>query len=131
MMLAILADCYTPLLAIVCLFLLRHKLNLYVGLSFVFAYSYVILFALIEYHFQWWNSAGGNFSSHTAVVMVMIFALLRSNIYQAMLCLNSVFAYAFLMTLLNYHSWFDVLSTMLVCVPCWWIFLPLSKHKYF
>ena len=126
---AILADAYTPLLAILCGFVLKRLFTLKRLFSIIAAFSYVILFASIEIHFGWWLAMNANFSSHTAIVMVMIFALLQARLKIGMLAFASVFAYAYLMTVLDYHSWFDILTTMLVCLPCWLFFVYLNKKK--
>ncbi|TEW44297.1 hypothetical protein [Psychromonas algicola] len=127
--LAILADTYTPLLAILCGFVLKPLFTLKRLFSFIVAFSYVILFAFIEIYFGWWLAMDANFSSHTAIVMVMIFALLQTQLNIGILALASVFAYGYLMTVLDYHSWFDILTTMLVCLPCWLFFAYLNKNK--
>ena len=121
--LAILADIYTPLLAILCGFVLKPLFTLKRLLSFVVAFLYITLFALIEFHFGWWLAMDANFSSHTAIVMVMIFALLQAQLKVGILAFVSVFVYGYLMTELDYHSWFDILTTILVCLPCWIFFI--------
>ena len=138
-MLAIIADSYTPLLALVCLVCLNNRFRtrqepfcrwiLSAVFPFVLAYVYVALFAFIEFYFGWWLAMEGNFSSHTSIVMILAFALLRLNIRVGVAALISVFAYGYLMTILNYHSWFDILSTMFVCLPCWWMLTSLRNKK--
>ena len=100
-MLAILADIYTPLLVSVCGFALKPLFTLKRLLSFVFAFLYITLFSIIEMHFGWWLIMEANFSSHTAFVMVFVFALLQSKIKTGAIAFATVFAYGYLMTILK------------------------------
>jgi len=138
-MLAIIADCYTPLLALFSLLYLKSRFDwkkqlaakgmLSIIFPFVIAYTYVTLFAFIEAYFGWWSVMGGNFSSHTAIVMILVFVLLRLDVIVGIISLISVLAYGYLMTVLNYHSWFDILTTMVACLPCWWMFVSFSLER--
>jgi len=121
-MLAILADLYTPLLAICWLFLIKPHWSKIYFIGFAFTLLYVSVFAWVEVSNGWWAAMDANFSSHTAVVMVFVLSLLKARLKAGIIAWLSVFPYAFLMTLLNYHSWFDVLTTMFVCLPCYWVF---------
>jgi len=125
--LAILADTYTPLLAIFCVFILKSQFTKMRLLSLAIAFIYVTFFAFVEFHFGWWLALDANFSSHTAIVMVMIFALLQARFKIGVVAFTSVFAYGYLMVMLDYHSWFDILTTILVCFPCWLLFSYLNK----
>lgn len=127
-MLAIVADAYTPLLALVSVGYLKTFINRTVIIRFMMAYAYVYTVAFVEFYFGWWAAMGADFSSHTAAVMVLVIALLRVNLSVAISAVLSVFIYAYIMTLLNYHSWFDVLTTMLVCLPCWCLFSSLKRQ---
>ena len=135
-MLIILADCYTPLLAIICAVYLKPELTAEFKKNlteqrliwaFLLAYCYVYLFASVESHFDWWLSMGGNFSSHTAAVVVLGIAILRVNSKAGIIAFISIIAYGYLMTILSYHSWFDVLSTLFICTPCWWVLSSLKR----
>jgi len=130
-MLPIIADLYTPLLAICCALLIKPYWTQKRALCFVFALLLVTLFARIEVFFGWWSSMNANFSSHTAVVMVLVLGLLRVRLKAGLMAWLSIFPYAFLMTLLDYHSWFDVFSTMLVCLPCYCLFPRLYPQSNF
>lgn len=130
-MLSIIADCYTPLLVFACALFLKPVINRVLFLSFVAAFAYVYLFAFIESYLGWWLSLGEDFSSHTAFVMVMVFALLSFNVKMGIYALISAFGYGLLMNTLNYHSWFDILTTMLVCSPCYVIFILAKKRMHY
>ncbi|MEL0630463.1 hypothetical protein [Psychromonas aquatilis] len=121
-MLAYIADLYTPILALFCLYYLRFKFNNRLAFLCFIAYCYVYGFAFIELYFGWWASMASDFSSHTASVMVIVCALLGCSYKVGAYALVSLFFYGALMNYLDYHSWFDILTTMLVCLPCLFIF---------
>jgi hypothetical protein len=125
-MLAIIADCYTPLLLLVAAIYLKPFTSWKLLLRFSLAYCYVTLLVFVEEYFGWWLSMQGNFSSHTAVALVLVIALLRMQLKVGVFTLVSLLAYGQLMAQLNYHTWFDILTTILVCLPCWWLF-PSKK----
>lgn len=126
-MLAIITDIYTPLLALFCVFYFKSKMNKPFVIAFVIAVAYVYLFAFIEHYFSWWLSMGEDFSSHTAIVMVMVFALLSAHLKIGIGAFISALGYGALMNTLNYHSWFDILTTMFVCLPCYFMFTVAKK----
>ena len=128
-MLAFLADCYSPLLALFCIYYLRHTANKKLLFAFVIAYFYIYFFAYIEGYFGWWEAMEANFSTHTAVVMVLVFALISVNIKVGIYAWLSLLLYGALMTTLSYHSWFDILTTMLVCLPCWSLFCIFNRAE--
>lgn len=128
-MLAIIADIYSPLLALFCVYYLRRLFNNKWAIAFVLAYLYVYGFAYIEFQFGWWASMESNFSAHTAAVMVLVLALLAVNYKVGSYAFITVLLYAQLMTILDYHSWFDVISTMVVCVPCWGLFSIINRQQ--
>ena len=126
-MLAIIADLYSPLLALFCVYYLRARMSKNLAFSFIVAYLAVYGFAFIEFHFGWWLAMGANFSSHTAVVMVIVCALLSFSFSVGFYAFISVFIYGWLMTALHYHSWFDIFSTMILCLPCWGLFFIAKR----
>tara|TARA_R110001592_G_scaffold337870_2_gene624674 strand:- start:754 stop:1161 length:408 start_codon:yes stop_codon:yes gene_type:complete len=121
-MLAVIADLYLPILGLFCVYYLRFQMGKKLALSFMLAYFYVYVFAYIEFYFSWWLSMGADFSSHTAAVMVMVFALLSVNYKVGVYAFISMLLYGLLMNVLHYHSWFDILTTIVVCLPCWGLF---------
>lgn len=121
-MLAFIADAYTPLLALSCAVILKPIYSKKLFIAFLVAYFYVYSFSFIEFYFSWWLAVGGDFSSHTAAVMVMVFALLSVNLLAGGAALMSMLIYGALMSHLHYHSWFDIVTTMVVCLPCWPLF---------
>lgn len=129
-MLAVIADLYSPILALFCVYYLREKMSKKLALSFILSYFYVYSFAYIELYFGWWLSMGANFSSHTVAVMVMIFALLSVNYKVGIYAFISMLLYGQVMNILHYHSWFDNLTTMIVCLPCWGLFSFINSTNY-
>jgi len=125
----IIADLYSPLLAMFCIYYLRFVMNKKYLLGLVLGYVYVYGFAFIEFQFGWWMSIGADFSSHTAAVMVMVTLLLAVNLKVGFYAFISLLIYAFLMVQLNYHSWFDIISTIIVCLPCWLLFTLVGSKE--
>lgn len=128
-MLTVLADIYTPFLALFCLYYLRFVFNNKLALRFLWAYIYVYTFAFIESYFGWWASMGADFSSHTASVAVIVCALLGARYKIGAYACISLFGYGMLMHHLHYHTWFDVLTTMLVCSPCFLLFKTFNYKQ--
>ena len=128
-MLVLIADFYSPILAIFCVYYLRTIMDKKLAVSFIFAYFYVYGFAYMEFYFGWWLSMEADFSSHTGAVMVIVFALLSVNLKVGFYAFISVLAYSLVMNLLHYHSWFDILTTIIVCLPCWGLFFAVNRKK--
>lgn len=128
-MLVLIADFYSPILAIFCVYYLRSIMGKKLAVSFILAYFYVYGFAYMEFNFGWWLSMGADFSSHTAAVVVMIFALLSTNLKVGFYAFISMLAYSLVMNLLHYHSWFDILTTIIVCLPCWALFIVVNRSS--
>ncbi|TEW54422.1 hypothetical protein E2R68_09110 [Psychromonas sp. RZ22] len=128
-MLITIANYYTPLLALFCVCFLNSKMNKQLGLSFLFAFFYIYSFAFIEARFSWWSSMGGDFSSHTAATMVMVCALLSFNYKVGLAAFISMLGYGWVMTMLSYHSWFDIFTTILACIPCIFLFFSMKDSK--
>ena len=126
-MLAIIADIYSPLLALFCVYYLKTIFDKKFAASFVIAYLYVYGFAYIEFQYGWWASIDGDFSSHTAAVFVMVAALLAVNYKVGAIAFLSLLVYGLLMTKLDYHSWFDIFTTLLICSPCWLLFAVVNR----
>jgi hypothetical protein len=122
-MLSIIADIYSPFLALFCVYYLKAIFDKRFAASFVIAYLYVYGFAYLEFQFGWWASVDANFSSHTAAVFVLVAALLAVNYKVGAAAFLSMFVYGALMVTLDYHSWFDILSTIFVCIPCYLLFV--------
>lgn len=126
-MLSIIADLYSPLLALCGIYYLRFAMIKSFTIAFAAGYLYAYGFAFIEQYFGWWQSMEANFSSHTVAVVVIVFALLSVNIKVGCYAFVSMLAYGFVMTQLDYHSWFDILTTIIVCLPCWLLFFVVNR----
>ena len=126
-MLSIIADLYSPLLALCGIYYLRFAMTKSFTIAFAAGYLYAYGFAFIEQYFGWWQSMEANFSSHTVAVAVIVFALLSVNVKVGGYAFVSMLAYGFVMTQLDYHSWFDILTTIIVCLPCWLLFFVVNR----
>jgi hypothetical protein len=120
-LLALLADLYTPLQAVVLLWLgwrlfddsdTRQQLKQVGGwLLLSILISYLLMFA--DNHWQWWPRLALDYSTHTAVAFSLQLAIHCLFQKQRVVSWLAYLAYLYLMWLLNYHSVMDMLTTML------------------
>ncbi|MFG1490707.1 hypothetical protein ABMA58_15765 [Oceanospirillum sp. HFRX-1_2] len=137
----LIADLYTPLLALLVCWVAyqRHYLKpafvmLLVNIALVFAFS------ALEFKFGFWHSWGLDYSTHTAVLlpfyqMLLILPLLpvrdssvKGSVrlpvkaFMALIvALVSGIGYGILMMQLGYHTFADILTTLISTYPLVWI----------
>lgn len=112
------ADAYTPLLALACLAILVRTLRVLqwkalglrmTSLAAGVCIAYGLMF--LDNRFQVWPAAGLDYSTHTAVALVLVMFL--SAHWPAVRWLSplSLLAYALLMVYQRYHTVADIAST--------------------
>ncbi|MFT6927603.1 MAG: hypothetical protein ACJAZP_003240 [Psychromonas sp.] len=118
-LLAILADLYIPLLIITWLFYLYQQESNRGGEIKVLLLSLVLVYSLmlLDNYFNIWPAWGLDYSTHSAVALIFVVNLTGRNRILKLLAPLSLFAYCALMRFLNYHSFVDTLSTLLVLLP--------------
>jgi chromate transport protein ChrA len=129
--LAVLADCYTPFLLLITLFEVwcswfgGNKLHV---AQLVYATFVVYLLMFIDNYFQLWAMAGLDYSTHSAAAfaLITVIGLEKRFPYKVILAV-SLAIYGCLMNLLNYHTWGDMLTTVLVIGISLFPVLRLSK----
>lgn len=115
-LLAILADLYTPLLALTFLCRLtkaphaRRRVLIYSVLINV-AIAWGIKF--VDIYFGIWPGWSLDYSTHTAVALALVISLSFGAPYQSTFWLASLLAYGWLMVSLGYHSVADIATTAL------------------
>lgn len=120
--LAIIADCYTPLLALIALVRIvngwregkrAHAALLVCSVFIVYMWMY------IDEQLQLWVRFGLDYSTHTAAAFALVVLICKDNsaTYPHLLS-ASLFGYGVLMYVLDYHSWGDMISTLLVIAAC-------------
>ncbi len=135
--LAIVADVYTPLLALASLVVLARTfiqapwreagLQL-LGLSAALVIVYGLMF--LDAHFGLWPAWSLDYSTHTAVALVLVLFLVARRPRLTGLWVGSLIAYALLMVYQRYHTLADIASTAAVVVlPVWWVFARLSVSR--
>ncbi len=124
------ADSYTPLLLVIALLdvVLRwrsgDKLH---GLKLIYAVVAVYGWMYIDNHFQLWHSQGLDYSTHTAAALALVICISgHKRIAVKLVLASSLLAYGYLMSLLGYHSWPDMLTTALIIALC---LLPLALFR--
>lgn len=121
------ADAYTPLLAVIALVfiiiaLFRSQWRLagrrLLALAVVLSIAYGLM--LLDGRFYLWPALGLDYSTHTAVAMVLVAFLLAEEPRLSVLWFGSLAGYALLMLYQGYHTFSDIAITGLaVIVPAW------------
>ncbi len=119
--LANIADSYIPLLALLCVWLLcqfslkRNWLKL-VCLGGLLVASIMLVYAIMfmDKHFEFWLSLGWDYSTHSALSLVLVMCLSVMWARLLILWLVSLLGYFLLMVYQQYHSVIDIVSTVIV-----------------
>ena len=122
------ADAYTPFLVIVWLCVLiraarvpefpaaQHLRACVLSVACV----YVLMF--VDQWLSLWPLFRLDFSTHTALALVFVMALAGFGRKLALAGLTSLLLYMALMWFLGYHTWMDMLSTILILAPInYWV----------
>ena len=117
---AIIADLYTPLLILIWLFYLyrgtaemrRPEIKTLL-LSLLFVYALMFL----DGYLHIWSIFALDYSTHSAVALIFVVNLTWRNKILQLLSPLSLLAYFCLMRVLNYHSFTDIFTTLLVVLP--------------
>ena len=116
--LAFSADCYTPILLLLALVdVARYWIsgNKFYGLRLIFAAVVVYVWMYADHYFQLWARMGLDYSTHTAAALVLVVIVsFDKRVPLKLLLASSLISYGYLMYLLHYHSWADMLTTALV-----------------
>lgn len=124
---AILADCYTPvLLVIVMKDIVIHWRNGHRFQSLRLCYAALVVYSwmFIDKAYQLWASKGLDYSTHSAAALALIVVIGQGkSLLNKVFLIVSLVTYAFLMYLLNYHSWGDMFTTLAVIS---FFLIPLS-----
>lgn len=125
--LALIADLYTPLLLLTWLYYWRKASrqtrqstikSLLIGAVIVYGVM------LLDNALNIWPSMGMDYSTHSALALLLVVALSLQNKPLLSIAPVSLCAYFYLMWRLNYHSVADMLTTSLLLLPA---FLYLHK----
>lgn len=142
--LAILADIYTPAIALACVYCIRPTLKYY-----LYAFVWVWGIMLIDNALRIWLRFGLDYSTHTGLVLIFVLpfiwrwqrlqaqtldaqhqhALASIASRQSIFATLSLVIYAGLMKFLGYHSWMDMLTTSVLLVPGLYWFLTLNMRN--
>lgn len=116
--LALLADIYTPILLLLTLIVLVRSWrvgNKWPLVQFVYAFMVVYVLMFADIYFQFWAHWGLDYSTHLAAAFALLAIIsLHKNLMFNSLSIASLIGYGCLMKLLNYHSWADMASTLVV-----------------
>ena len=115
------ADAYTPLLALACLAILLRPLRALQWRVLGLRMTSLAAGALVAYGLMFldnwlaiWPMAQLDYSTHTAVALVLVIFLSRSWPASRLWCWVSLCAYGLLMLFQRYHSVADILTTAVV-----------------
>lgn len=138
--LALVCECLTPILVLACFTLpWLHKkpatkklisYTMIVELSLGLISTYGLMW--LDNTYQIWPAFGLDYSTHTAFALTFCLPLVK---HQHWSWLGMLLLYAWLMKSLNYHSWADMLTTLLAwsiatLLPLMLLFRQLEKLKF-
>jgi Na+/melibiose symporter-like transporter len=120
--LTIIADCYTPILLIIALIeLVRRWLreDKFFAARLIYAVAMVYLWMFVDAYFEFWATFKLDYSTHSAIAFALVVGV-GSGKSRACKCglALSLAIYGWLMYVLNYHSWADMGSTLVVIGIC-------------
>lgn len=124
------ADAYTPMLAIVSLaFIIVSVIRaqwrtaglLLLTVTMILAIAYGLMF--LDGRFDIWRTFGLDYSTHTAVALVLVAFLAANNPQFAVFWVGSLMAYVLLMLYQGYHTVSDITVTAAVVV------VPIPTHS--
>ncbi|WP_061011829.1 hypothetical protein [Photobacterium leiognathi] len=131
---ALIADVYTPMIALACLIsILRVMLKSsmqqglirlgLVILSTIFIYTMMFIDNILHI----WPAFGLDYSTHTAIALVFVayFIVYKSRLMH--LIVISMFSYALIMVHQHYHTVADILTTTVFILP---VLLLIQSHKF-
>lgn len=118
-LLAIISDLYIPLLIFTWLFYLYKEATTRRAEIKVLLLSLLLVYTLmfVDNHFNIWPILGLDYSTHSAVALIFVVNFTWRNKILLILAPLSLCGYFYLMRLLNYHSFADTLTTILVLLP--------------
>ncbi|RJG48098.1 hypothetical protein D1Z90_08455 [Motilimonas pumila] len=136
---AVLADVYTPLLIAGCITLLikqyRQSASWRCTLLSVLACAGAYVFMLLDEALSIWPSFGADYSTHTAIAVALVCIIVcmlpawplprRLHTAWRWLTVGSLVAYMVLMKLMHYHTFLDMVTTVLVMLP--WLLLTWRR----
>ena len=119
------ADSYNPLMFLLCLSVLvftfvkaHYKKFLIYCAGFGIGFLVVYGFRFADHRYQIWQTAGLDYSTHTAVALnLVVFAVLFSSLRFQILAIVSFIAYLCLMLYQGYHTVMDIFSTTAIVLP--------------
>ncbi len=116
------ADAYTPLLLLIAFLDLllrwRNGDKLY-GVKLIYAVVVVYGWMFVDNRFQLWHNLGLDYSTHTAAALALVICItVRKRLAVRAMLGSSLILYGYLMNLLGYHTWLDMLSTAAIVALC-------------
>lgn len=130
------ADAYIPLLALFSLSAIAISAIQGRWRMAIIRLLTILIFAAVAYGFMFidswlglWPAFGLDYSTHTAVSLVLVIFLSVTNKKLAVFWLVSFIAYVLLMLYQRYHTLADIVSTaVVVIVPTWLITAYCYRH---
>ncbi len=130
------ADAYIPVLALYSVFVIAISAMRSRWRTAALRLLTILIFAAVAYGFMFidswlglWPAFGLDYSTHTAVSLVLVIFLSVTNKKLAVFWLVSFIAYVLLMLYQRYHTLADIVSTaVVVIVPTWLITTYCYRH---
>lgn len=128
---ALIADTYTPLFFVVAVYLLL-RLAKQTNHSFwrvakplIYSTIYLYVWRFIDIALGIWPSFGSDYSTHTAVALVLVVQIWLLNFRLGIVSALLLVSYMQVMSFLGYHTYLDMLSTTLFLLP---VYLLVWRH---
>ncbi|GAB7220301.1 hypothetical protein [Vibrio comitans] len=122
---AFIADTYTPLLALWSAILIfrepsqHRKINL-TALIVTLCIVYVSRF--IDEWLGIWPTFSSDYSTHTAVALALVVHIaIKVGVWGRLVAVGSLLAYLQLMNHQDYHTYLDMVSTIIYLLPLFWV----------
>ncbi|ABM02678.1 conserved hypothetical protein [Psychromonas ingrahamii 37] len=118
-LLAIIADLYTPLLIFIWLFYLYQEGATRGAEIKVLLLSLLLVYTVmfLDNYFNIWATWELDYSTHSGLALIFVVNLTWRNKILRLFAPLSLLVYCCLMLKLNYHSFADILTTLLVLLP--------------
>ncbi|GAM59743.1 hypothetical protein JCM19231_4103 [Vibrio ishigakensis] len=120
---ALIADIYTPLLLALAVYLLMGRAKSQqrgfwlCAKPLIYSTIYLYVMRFVDIALDIWPSFGSDYSTHTAVALVLVVQIWMLNLKLGVLSAFSLLAYMQLMNFLDYHTYLDMVSTSLFLLP--------------
>ncbi|GEM79615.1 hypothetical protein [Vibrio superstes] len=122
---ALIADIYTPLLALWSVRLLLQEATPLRKISFTALMVTICIVYGSRFMDEWlgiWPAFKSDYSTHTAVALALVVHIvIKVGLWGRLVAVGSLLAYLQLMNHQQYHTYLDMVSTVIYLLPLFWV----------